>query len=166
MGNKKTASFSMRMEPKKKRRMEEFFEELGLTLAYGVSIFFEQCIIQAGLPFEAELSEDEKTVFDIITGPKTAQLLVRIDPYKKSQVEYTFGELGITPSEAVDTYFRKCLCEWGVPFRVGYPKPNAETLAAMAETADESKAYTSLEEMFRDLESENDQEDTQEATWN
>lgn len=144
------------MEPEKKRRMETFFEGLGFSLPYGLNIFFEQCIIQEGLPFEAMLSEDEKTVFDRagLTGSKTAQLVVRIDPYKKSQVEYTFGELGITASEAIDLFFRKCLCEWDVPFRVGYPKPNAVTLAAMAETADESKACTSVEGLLRDLEAD------------
>ena len=31
--NKKTATFNMRMEPEKKQRMDEFFTELGLSLA-------------------------------------------------------------------------------------------------------------------------------------
>ena len=39
--NKKTATFNMRMEPEKKQRMDAFFTELGLSLAYGVNIFFE-----------------------------------------------------------------------------------------------------------------------------
>ena len=89
MGNKKTATFSMRMTPEKKERMEEFFEDLGLSLAYGVSVFFEQCIIHTGLPFERELSEDEQAVLDQeeLSGVKSAQLAMRLDPYKKSQVE-------------------------------------------------------------------------------
>lgn len=154
MGNKKTATFSMRMTPEKKQRMEEFFEDLGLSLAYGVSIFFEQCIIQAGLPFEKELSGEEQSVLgpEESSGVKTAQLAMRLDPYKKSQVEYVFKELGITPSEAVDLYFKKCLCEWGIPFRVGYPKPNAETLEAMAEDLSGAKSYSSVEDMVKDLE--------------
>ena len=31
MSNKKSATFNMRMEPQKKKQMEEFFQELGLT---------------------------------------------------------------------------------------------------------------------------------------
>ncbi|MBQ7501989.1 leucine-rich repeat protein [bacterium] len=42
------AEIIMRMEPEKKRRMEEFFEGLGLSLPYGVSIFFEHCIFRQG----------------------------------------------------------------------------------------------------------------------
>ena len=151
MGNEKTATFTMRMEPEKKRHMEEFFEGLGVSLASGVNIFFEQCIIEAGLPFEVKLGREKKLPAKTEPAPKTAQLTRRLDPYKKSQVEYTFRELGMTVSEAVNIYFEKCLSEWGIPFRVGYPKPNETTLAAMAESVDESEAFSSMEEMLKDL---------------
>ena len=155
MSGKKTATFTMRMEPEKKRRMEEFFEELGLTLPYGVNIFFEKCIMEAGLPFEVKLSGGKKGAgTEEVPHPKTAQLAIRLDPYKKTQIEYTFRELGMTASEAVNIYFERCLSEWGIPFRVGYPKPNAETLAAMAETEEtESRAFSSVDEMLKELES-------------
>ena len=58
--NKKTATFNMRMEPEKKQRMDEFFTELGLSLAYGVNIFFEKCIIEGGLPFDLKLTGEKK----------------------------------------------------------------------------------------------------------
>ncbi len=156
----KTATFTMRMTPAKKERMEEFFEELGLSLAYGVNIFFEHCIMAAGLPFEVKLTGEKKTVFteEETFGMKTAQLAIRLDPYKKAQAEYTFKELGMTMSEAVNIYFEQCLLEWGIPFRVGYPKPNAETLAVMRESDEmekkgilPSKAYSSVDEMMKDL---------------
>lgn len=156
---KKTTTFTMRMTPAKKQRMEEFFEELGLSLAYGVKIFFEHCIMAAGLPFEVKLTGEKKTVFkEEASGMKTAQLAIRLDPYKKAQVEYTFKELGMTMSEAVNIYFEQCLLEWGIPFRVGYPKPNETTLAVMRESEEmeakgilPSKAYSSVEEMMKDL---------------
>ena len=159
--NKKTATFNMRMEPEKKQRMDEFFTELGLSLAYGVNVFFEKCIIEGGLPFGLKLTGEKKhTVIDS-DAPKTAQLSMKIDPYKKSQVEYIFKELGMTPSEAVNIYFEKCLSEWGIPFRVGYPKPNAETLAVMKETAEREakgirpeKTFSSVEELFEDLDAD------------
>lgn len=162
MGNRKTATFTMRIEPEKKKRMEEFFEELGLSLASGVTVFFEQCIIVAGLPFDVKLG-GEKKLSDHTAEPvpKTAQLAIRLDPYKKAQVEYTCRELGMTVSEAVNIYFEKCLSEWGIPFRVGYPKPNEVTLAAMAETAEREangirpeKTFSSVEELFADLDAD------------
>ena len=163
VGNKKTATFAMRMTPAKKERMEEFFEELGLSLAYGVNIFFEHAIMAAGLPFEVKLNGEKKTVFseEELSGPRTAQLAIRLDPYKKSQIEYTFKELGMTVSEAVNIYFEQCLLEWGIPFRVGYPKPNETTLAVMRETAEREakgirpeKTYSSVEELFKDLDAD------------
>ena len=67
----------------------------------------------------------------------------------------------MTPSEAVNIYFEKCLSEWGIPFRVGYPKPNAETLAVMKETAEREakgirpeKLFSSVEELFDDLDAD------------
>ena len=155
MSEKKSATFSMRMEPQKKKQMEEFFQELGLTLAYGVNVFFEKCIMEAGLPFEVKLSDDKKSVAPKAkeSTQKTAQFAMRLDPYKKAQVEYTFQELGMTMPEAVNIYFEKCLSEWGIPFRVGYPKPNAETLAAMeeAEKGENLTSYSSVDEMLKDL---------------
>ena len=156
MGEKKTATFSMRMEPEKKRRMEDFFEELGINVPCGVKIFVEKCIMEAGLPFEAEEAGEKgrlNSTGEKSTSHKTAQFAARLDPYKKAQIEYTFQELGMTMSEAVNLYFDKCLSEWGIPFRVGYPKPNAETLAAMKEDVS-SKTYSSVDEMFRDLDEE------------
>ena len=73
-----------------------------------------------------------------------------ITAYKKGQVEYTLREAGMTADEAVGLYFEACLHEWGIPFRVGYPKPNAETLAAMAE--EDSVCYGNVQGLLMDLE--------------
>lgn len=151
MSEEKTATITIQIEPGKKQRMEEFFEELGLSLPYGVSIFFEQCIICAGLPQEiVDRDDQDDFIEDWQDGPKTEQIIVPITPYKKGQVEYTLREAGLTADEAVELYFEACLHEWGIPFRVGYPKPNAVTLAAMAEK-DTLKAYDSVEDMIQAL---------------
>ena len=152
MSEKKTENIAIQIGPGKKRRMEAFFEELGLTLPYGVSIFFEQCIICAGLPQEI-VNRDDQDAFieDWEDSPKTERIIVPITSYKRGQVEYALREAGLTADDAVELYFKACLHEWGIPFRVGYPKPNAVTLAAMAEK-DTGKAYDSVEEMIKDLE--------------
>ena len=41
MGNKKTATFSMRMTPEKKQRMEEFFEDLSQLAVLENLVFAE-----------------------------------------------------------------------------------------------------------------------------
>ena len=168
MADKKTATFSMRMDPEKKKEMEEFFDELGLSLAYGVNLFFEQCIMLAGLPFEVKRKDTsmpsaEELVARGTPAPKTALFSMRMDPLKKAQVEYTFEELGIKASDAVNMYFEACLHEWGIPFRVGYPKPNEETLAAMQEAEDiasgkiSGKVYHSVEEFMAELDAEDNE---------
>ncbi len=109
MSEKKSATFSMRMEPQKKKQMEEFFQELGLTLAYCVNTFFEKCIMEAGLPFEIKLNDEKKPIVPQVKEQvqKTTQFAMRLDPYKKAQIEYTFKELGMTMLEAVNIYFEK-----------------------------------------------------------
>ena len=170
MAEKKTASFSMRMVPEQKKEMEDFFQDLGLSLGTAVTIFFEQCIIQARIPFDLKVpsgtvppAEELETVQP--DGKKTAQLSVRLDAYKKAQAEYTFKECGLTASEAVNLYFKACLREYGIPFRVGYPIPNEGTLKALRESEDmdagkiPSKTYNSVEEMVVDILSDSEDDD-------
>lgn len=175
MADRKTAKFAMRMDPAKKQEMEEFFEDLGLTLAYGINLFFEQCIMLAGLPFDVKRKDNtmpsaEELAKRDAPSPKTALFSMRMDPYKKAQVEYTFEELGIKASDAVNMYFEACLNEWGIPFRVGYPKPNAETMAAIQEAEDirAGKApvvkYNTVEELMAAWESGDYERDQDVAT--
>ena len=55
----RTAVFSMSMDSAKKKEMEDFFENLGLTLTSGVNIFFEASVIWAKMPFEVSREETE-----------------------------------------------------------------------------------------------------------
>ena len=153
MSEKRTDSITIYIESGKKRRMERFFEELGLSLPYGVSIFFEQCIICAGLP-QGIVNRDDQDDFieDWQDGPKTEYIIVPITSYKKGQVDYVLREAGLTAEEAVNGYFEACLHEWGIPFRVGYPKPNPVTLAAMAEK--DGKVYDSVEGFIQEMEAD------------
>lgn len=146
---KRTAVFSMSMDTEKKKKMEDFFENLGLTLTSGVNIFFEASVIWAKLPFE--VSPEETKIPDMsdveeTTGraKKEARFSMRMEPTRKRQVEYLYKELGMSLSQAVNMYFEACLREYGIPFRVGYPKPNAETLAALKD--DDLETYNSFED--------------------
>ena len=46
--------------------------------------------------------------------------------------------------EARYACFEACLREYGIPFRIGYPKPNAETLAALKD--DDLETYDSFDD--------------------
>lgn len=86
MSEEKTATITIQIEPGKKQRMEEFFEELGLSLPYGVSIFFEQCIICAGLPQEiVDRDDQDDFIEDWQDGPKTEQIIVPITPTRRDR---------------------------------------------------------------------------------
>lgn len=158
---KKTATVSLRMTPQKKQEMEEFYEGLGMTMATAVNIFFEHSIMAAGIPFDvrtdAEIPDPEELKSQLPDPMKTAQFSIRIDPYKKAQVEYTFKACGLTVSDAVNVFFEGCLRTYGFPFRVGYPRPNAETIAAMKEADDilagriPARRYNSWEEAKEDI---------------
>ena len=168
MVENKKASFSMRMTPDNKETMEEFFRELGLSMSTAVMIFFEQCIIQARIPFDIKVPSGkvpEDVQIEQPENKKTALFSMRLDAHKRAQAEYTFKECGLTATEAVNLFFKACLREYGIPFRVGYPIPNAETLAAMKEADDivagriPAKRYSSWEEAKADIFSEDDEGD-------
>ena len=166
MSSNKTATVSMRMTPQKKREMEEFYEDLGLTIATAVNIFFEHSIMAAGIPFDVktdgEIPDMEEWKSQQQEAMKTAQFSMRIDPHKKAQVEYTFKACGLSVSDAVNVFFEACLHTCGFPFRVGYPRPNEETVAAMKEAEGmlsekiTAKRYSSWEEAKADIFTESD----------
>lgn len=158
---KRTAVFSMSMDTEKKKKMEDFFENLGLTLTSGVNIFFEASVIWAKLPFE--VSPEETKIPDMSDveetagrAKKEARFSMRMEPTRKRQVEYLYKELGMTVSQAVNMYFEACLREYGIPFRVGYPKPNAETLAALQD--DDLETYNSFEDYLAAMHSMADED--------
>ena len=148
----KTAVFSMRMDPNKKRRMEDFFDNLGMNLSTGINIFFEASVINACMPFDiksedAKASDGSEEKRHADASEKPVRFSMRVMPTRKRQVEYMYNKgLGMTVPEAVDMYFDACLSEWGIPFRVGYPKPNAETLAAIQEAEDDEAGKIQLPE--------------------
>ena len=166
MAENKKVSFSMRMTPDNKETMEEFFRELGLSMSTAVKIFFEQCIIRARIPFDIKVPSGkvlEDVEIEQADAETTALFSMRLDAHKMAQAEYTFKECGLTAMEAVNLFFKACLREYGIPFRVGYPIPNAETLAAMKEADDiiagriSAKRYPSWEAAKADIFSEDDE---------
>lgn len=85
---------------------------------------------------------------------KTAHINIRVEPQMKEEIERLFSHFGITVSDAVNIFFHKSLMEGGLPFSVTCKGYNEETRQALEEAKEGkglSKAYTDLDEMWRDL---------------
>jgi DNA-damage-inducible protein J len=68
---------------------------------------------------------------------KTATVRARIEPDLKRQAEKILGEIGLKPSLAVQILYRCIVEDDGFPLAL--KRPNAASLAAMAEARDPSK---------------------------
>ena len=87
---------------------------------------------------------------------KNAVFSMRMEAGEKAELEDLFKNLGLTLTQAVQTFFAKSLLVGGLPYEVRQPKFNQETLNAMQEALDikagkiQAKRYDSVEEMFAD----------------
>ena len=94
---------------------------------------------------------------EVIIMAKPTNLNIHIDPDTKERAEALFATLGITLSDAVNMFLRQSLMTGGIPFDVKIPRYNAETEAAIQETALISsgqlsaKSYRSAKALFEDL---------------
>ena len=91
-----------------------------------------------------------------------ATINVRVDDTVKKQANALFEELGLDVSTALNLFLRQAISYGGIPFEIR--KPNPETLAAIEEIEKikrgeiKAKRYSNIEELFADLESEDDDE--------
>ncbi len=83
---------------------------------------------------------------------KTDILRVRISPELKDSVKKILEKLGLSPSEAINIYFRQIEMEQGIPFEVKIP--NKETIETFEKTdAGEDLHYAeNTEDLFNQLE--------------
>lgn len=84
---------------------------------------------------------------------------IRTDAQLKKEADRLFADLGMNFSTAVNIFLRQAVREQGLPFRPMRDVPNAETLAAMHEadhiaTDPNAKGYSSIDELFADLDAE------------
>ncbi len=57
----KTATLSIRIEPKAKLQAEKIFAKLGITLSEAVNMFIHQSIVERGLPFTPHAEPRDKS---------------------------------------------------------------------------------------------------------
>ncbi|MFA5292924.1 MAG: type II toxin-antitoxin system RelB/DinJ family antitoxin [Phycisphaerae bacterium] len=80
----------------------------------------------------------------------SATINVRMDAETKSKVSEILDLLGMTPSEAINLFFKQIIYTQSIPFEVKLP--NRETLRAMKEL-DSGKGvkFNSVDELLKDL---------------
>ena len=82
---------------------------------------------------------------------------IKIDPTLKQESQLLFEKLGLNLSTAVNIFLRQAVREQAIPFRVGQPAPNAETMQAI-EAARQgiglSRGFASVEELMEDLDAD------------
>lgn len=62
---------------------------------------------------------------------KTAFVRARMEPSVKKKAEAVLSQIGISPSEAINVFYRRIATDKGIPFSLNVP--NAETRKAIEE---------------------------------
>lgn len=87
----------------------------------------------------------------------TVNTTIKIDTELKNQAQQIFDSMGLNLSVAVNMFLHQVVREEAIPFRVGNPLPNAETLAALAEVQqmkanpESYEGYTDIDSMVKEL---------------
>jgi DNA-damage-inducible protein J len=79
---------------------------------------------------------------------------IKIDSDLKRESQELFESFGITLSAAINMFLRQAVREQAIPFRVGNPAPNAETLRAIRDAREGiglSRGFSSVAELMEDL---------------
>lgn len=63
----KTAAVYARVEPEIKEQAESILSQLGMTASGAISLFYNQIIMQRGLPFEVKLPRESMVRMDRLT---------------------------------------------------------------------------------------------------
>lgn len=82
---------------------------------------------------------------------------IKIDPDLKREAQQLFDSLGLNLSTAVNMFLKQAVREQAIPFRVGNPIPNFETVKAIEDARNGiglSRRFTSVAELMEDLDAD------------
>ena len=82
---------------------------------------------------------------------------IKIDPDLKKESQILFEQLGLNLSTAINMFLRQSVREQAIPFRVGNPVPNSETLKAIEDARKGiglSRGFSSVAELMEDLDAD------------
>ena len=78
---------------------------------------------------------------------------IKIDPDLKKESQILFEQLGLNLSTAINMFLRQSVREQAIPFRVGNPLPNRETVQAIEDARKGiglSRGFSSVAELMED----------------
>lgn len=79
---------------------------------------------------------------------------IKIDPVLKRESQELFESLGLSLSSAINIFLRQSVREQAIPFRVGNPAPNPDTIKAIEDARKGiglSRGFSSVSELMEDL---------------
>mgnify|MGYP001039753890 CR=1 FL=1 len=82
---------------------------------------------------------------------------IKIDRALKRESQALFESFGLSLSTAVNMFLRQAVREQAIPFRIGTPAPNIETLKAIEDARNGiglSRGFTSVTELMEDLDAD------------
>ena len=82
---------------------------------------------------------------------------IKIDPVLKQQSQELFESFGLSLSSAINMFLRQSVREQAIPFRIGKPIPNSETIQAIENARNGiglSRGFTSVSELMEDLDAD------------
>ena len=82
---------------------------------------------------------------------------IKMDKTLKQQAQELFESFGLTMSTAVNMFLRQAVREQAIPFRIGKPIPNAETIRAIEDARNGiglSRGFTSVSDLMEDLDAD------------
>ncbi|MDO4921455.1 MAG: type II toxin-antitoxin system RelB/DinJ family antitoxin [Phascolarctobacterium sp.] len=82
---------------------------------------------------------------------------IKIDPILKRESQALFESFGLSLSTAVNMFLRQAVREQAIPFRIGTPVPNIETLKAIEDARKGvglSRGFSSVAELMEDLDAD------------
>lgn len=81
--------------------------------------------------------------------PKSATVRARVEPEVKEQAEAYLHELGFSPSEAINIYYRAIIRERGMPIRLTLPNAETQDAIRKLEAGEDVRRFDSVSDLMR-----------------
>lgn len=82
---------------------------------------------------------------------KTTTISVRMDADLKKNAESVLSALGLTPSQAINVFYRQITYQHGLPFPVQIPERELNIMSKNAMEEKELDEYKSTKELYSEL---------------
>ena len=87
----------------------------------------------------------------------TSSTSIKVDPVLKQESQSLFESLGLNFSAAITLFLKQAVREQAIPFRIGAPIPNTETIRAIENARNGiglSRGFSSVAELMEDLDAD------------